>query len=259
MLQATPSSVTKHELILGLVKELRTLWRDAGASLATPDRQADLVALDQIRRRHLKIVTRAMREGGIEVATVVLARLALVEEMLEPASKRLTGEVPWDLQRPYNVVASSLVNLTQGRSMHPLRRRRWLQCPHAPIYAVLGGEVWRQTLKRFSSVDVAWDPLSQCLRFPLTQHEFRLALCLMEISLSERVAMLMYEGVTDLAGAGSTEGNLKSFVHLVNYFGQKGSGDVGIAVKTAAAAKRANAQRDAARSSMASLEKESEA
>ena len=40
MVRATPGFVRQHESLLVLVKELRELWKDAGASLATPDRQA---------------------------------------------------------------------------------------------------------------------------------------------------------------------------------------------------------------------------
>eukprot|EP00929_Paragymnodinium_shiwhaense_P023310 TRINITY_DN14625_c0_g1_i1.p1 TRINITY_DN14625_c0_g1~~TRINITY_DN14625_c0_g1_i1.p1 ORF type:complete len:1662 (+),score=393.86 TRINITY_DN14625_c0_g1_i1:98-4987(+) len=241
VLRAGPVSIVRNKPLLSLVKELRELWRHAGATIATQTRTEDLLALDKVRVRHKEVVNRAFREGGHDAAAVVLARLALVDEMLEPPEKRkLTGDVQWDLQRHYNTVASVLSALTQTDSMHERRRRRWLYCPHNTVYTILGGEVWRQTLRRFNTVETAFDALAGCASLPLSQREFRIALCLLELSMNESLSVLLYEGAAHIAG--SSQADMRSFLSLVLTYGAKGTGDTQSATKAAAALARLEAR-----------------
>eukprot|EP00928_Gymnodinium_smaydae_P005902 TRINITY_DN12046_c0_g1_i3.p1 TRINITY_DN12046_c0_g1~~TRINITY_DN12046_c0_g1_i3.p1 ORF type:complete len:1429 (-),score=147.43 TRINITY_DN12046_c0_g1_i3:274-4518(-) len=228
ILRASPAKVQEHGSLLSLVGHLRTLWRESGAVMVST-RQEDLIALEGVRLRHRALVNRALREGGHEAAAVVLARLALVDEMFDdPQERKLTGEVSWDIQRAYSIVESVLKNLTNGQPMNETRRRRWLYCPHSTTYCVLGGEIWQQALSNFSSVEVVFDSLMQCSSNPLSLREFRIACCLMEVSISERVASQMYEACCDIGDA--SEASLRMLYDLVMDYGPKGAGVQGSSI-----------------------------
>eukprot|EP00927_Polykrikos_kofoidii_P033438 TRINITY_DN28273_c0_g1_i1.p1 TRINITY_DN28273_c0_g1~~TRINITY_DN28273_c0_g1_i1.p1 ORF type:complete len:1637 (+),score=243.41 TRINITY_DN28273_c0_g1_i1:249-5159(+) len=217
-LRSSSVDVARHRALLDLVKDLRELWRDAGAVML-PVRQADLVALDGVRLRHTRLVRRAFHEGGLEAATIVLARLALVDELLLPAEeRRLTCDVPGSALALYDLVEEALKNMSYGQPPIPdARRQRWLQCPHETLLSILGGEVRRQQMPRFTAVEVPFDPFLSCIEIPIQLREFRIALILMEILVSDRVSMLIYEGAAAMVGG--RVASLKGFLNLMLRYG----------------------------------------
>lgn len=229
-LRTTPVELAQHKALMELVRALRAAWSDTGAVLAPP-RQADLEALEKVRLRHQPIVLRAFEVGGHEVATAVLARLALVDEMLQPKEERcLTGEIPWDLLRSYELVEAVLARLEDGGQAALHRRRRWLRCPHGTAQVVLAGEVWRQLERSYLSPEVPFEPLGPCLSMPLTLRELRIATCFFELDIGERLAALLLEVVADFSA--SKEATLQDLYGLVCDCGAKGAG-VGYASPTA--------------------------
>lgn len=230
-LRATPADPRQHQELLGLVRRLRGFWQDAGAVLV-PARQADLLALEKVRLKHGRLVHRAFRQGGLEQATFVLARLALVDEMLEePQDRKLTQEVPFNVQKPYQSLEAVVRNLKHVAFEHR-RRRRWLRCPHTLVHAVLAGEIRRQLLARFLTVETAFEPLSACESCPLSLRELRIGLCLMEIAGSERLASMIHEASQNA----DDDCTLRSLLELVDVYGVSGGGRQAKATAASAAA-----------------------
>mmetsp|Transcript_69556 Transcript_69556/g.123013 ORF Transcript_69556/g.123013 Transcript_69556/m.123013 type:complete len:1504 (-) Transcript_69556:56-4567(-) len=255
-LRASPPELTRHHALIDLVGKLQGVWRDAGALLTT-DRQADLVAMEKVRTRHQKLVQRAYRAGGHEVAAIVLSRLALVDEMLLPASeRRLTGEIPWAAKRPYQLCQAVVSGIRKAGEIPSRRRRRWLRCPHESLRVVLAGEVWRQLMQRYLSIDSAFESINACSDMPLTLREFRVAACFMEISLNERLAGLVYEVTSDFT-PGSHEATIYGLQRLMQKHGPRGCGTWAHIADAAAVQVRmdaeatAAAERDAAASATA--------
>jgi len=245
VLRASPAEVAQHETLLGLVRELRELWRDAGALLEA-SRRADLLALERVRVRHRKVVLNAFRKGGDEAAAVVLARLALVDEMLEdPSERRFTKSVPLMMRKPYELVEGIVARLGAGGAdapaRQPHRRRRWLRCPHCTTHVVVAGEVWCQLMHRFLYAEAAFDPLSVLGQEPLTQREFRILSVLLELQMSERTCNVVYESAVDLTreitgNAVPGQATVAGLQELVLRYGERGSGDLGIVVSAALSA-----------------------
>jgi len=168
------------------------------------------------------------------MATMVLARLVLVDEMLLPPSeRRLTSEVPFSMDRPYKLCQSVIRGLDQAGKVNPRRRRRWLRCPHANMRVVLAGEVWRQLMSRYLALDVAFEPLSGCFDLPLSLRDFRIAASFLEVNLSERVAGLVYDVCADTAGCNG-EATLYSLQKVLSRYGPRGCGHWGVAAEQAA-------------------------
>ncbi|CAE8602593.1 unnamed protein product [Polarella glacialis] len=234
-LNANPAEIARHKALVELGSKFRSAWRDAGTVLI-PSRQADLLALESVRLRHHRLVLRAFRAGGFEVAVVVLARLALVDEMMLPPSKRLiTGEVPFSQKRPYELCQAVLSCMQFSGVVTSRRRRRWLRCPHAVTQLILCGEVWTQVMGRFLNADLAFDPLKGCSDIPLNLREFRLAAGFLELQLQERPATLLYEHVADNTPGGSGEATLYALQKMIMRDGSRASGDFGYAAAAAAA------------------------
>jgi len=240
VLRASPPELRRNHALLGLVGKLQGVWRDAGALLTT-SRQADLLALEKVRTRHQKLVQRAFRAGGHEVATVVLSRLALVDEMLMPASeRRLTGEIPWAAKRPYQLCQAVVSGIGKAGEIPSLRRRRWLRCPHASIQIVLAGEVWKQLMQRYLSIDPAFEGINACSDYGLTLREFRVAACFLELSLNERLAGLVYEVTSDFT-TGSNEATIYGLQRMMQKYGPRGCGEWAQIAEAAAARVRMEA------------------
>lgn len=244
ILRASPAEVAQHEALLGLVRELRELWRDAGALLEA-SRRADLLALERVRVRHRKVVLNAFRKGGDEAAAVVLARLALVDEMLEdPSERRFTKSVPLTMRKSYELVEGIVASLGVGGAdapaRQPHRRRRWLRCPHCTTHVVVAGEVWCQLMHRFLYAEAAFDPVSALGREPLSQREFRILSVLLELQMSERTCNVVYESAVDLTqeitGDAAGQATVAGLQELVHRYGERGSGDLGIVVSAALSA-----------------------
>jgi len=232
-LRANPAKIREHEALVELVLQLQEAWRDSGA-LLTASRQADLAALERTRTRHSRLVVRAYRIGGEEMATMVLARLLLVDEMLLPASKRrLTGEMPFTMDKPYRLCQAVISGLDQAGLLNARRRRRWLRCPHANMRVVLAGEVWRQLMERYLNTETAFDPLNACIDLPLSLREFRIAAGFLEVNVPERVAGLLYEVCADMTGS-TGEATLYSLQKVLARFGARGCGQWGKAAEMAA-------------------------
>lgn len=232
-LRANPAKIREHEALVELVLQLQEAWRDSGA-LLTESRQADLVALERTRTRHSRLVVRAYRIGGEEMATMVLARLLLVDEMLlPPAKRRLTGEMPFTMDKPYRICQAVISGLEQAGRVNARRRRRWLRCPHANMRVVLAGEVWRQLMERHLNTEAAFDPLNACMDLPLSLREFRIAASFLEVNLAERVAGLLYEVCADMTGSNG-EATLYSLQKVLARFGARGCGQWGKAAELAA-------------------------
>lgn len=232
-LRANPAKIREHEALVELVLQLQEAWRDSGA-LLTESRQADLVALERTRTRHSRLVIRAYRIGGEEMATMVLARLLLVDEMLlPPAKRRLTGEMPFTMDKPYRLCQAVISGLEQAGRVNARRRRRWLRCPHANMRVVLAGEVWRQLMERHLNTEAAFDPLNACMDLPLSLREFRIAASFLEVNLAERVAGLLYEVCADMTGSNG-EATLYSLQKVLARFGARGCGQWGKAAELAA-------------------------
>eukprot|EP00930_Biecheleria_cincta_P002771 TRINITY_DN10376_c0_g2_i1.p1 TRINITY_DN10376_c0_g2~~TRINITY_DN10376_c0_g2_i1.p1 ORF type:complete len:1415 (-),score=266.01 TRINITY_DN10376_c0_g2_i1:44-4288(-) len=239
VLRANPAELGRHKAVVSLVRKLRSVWQDAGA-LLTPERQADLLALENVKMRHQQLVERGMRTGGHEVAAIVLARLALVDEMmLPPSERRLTGEVPWAFKGPYNSVQTIISSIGQSRRIPSRRRRRWLRCPHAATQLALAGEVFQQLMDRYLSTDVAFEPINACSDIPLSLREFRVAAAFLELRLNERLAGLVYEVAADNAGGTNGEATLYGLQRLILRHGRRGAGEWAIAADAAAAQARA--------------------
>jgi len=246
-LRANPSDFARHKGLVGLLRQLRSSWRDTGAVLV-PSRQADLLALERVRLRHQGLVFHAFSAGGHEVAAVVLARLALVDEMLEPPdTRRLTGEVPWEWKRPYNVVEGIIRGLRgeDGLAARQFRRRRrWLRCPHSTTRMVLAGDIWRQLFARFFSVKTGFEGLGGCFDIPLTLREFRVASCFLELTLSDHQLAMIHGSAADVTAqltgeSVSGQATLRNLQRMVNFFGPQGSGDFGVAAEAALSASKA--------------------
>lgn len=238
VLRANPAELSRHKAVVSLVRKLRSVWQDAGA-LLTPERQADLLALENVKIRHRQLVERGIRTGGHEVAAIVLARLALVDEMLLPPSeRRLTGEVPWAFKGPYNSVQTVISSIGQSGRIPSRRRRRWLRCPHAATQVALAGEVFQQLMERYLSTDVAFEPINACSDTPLSLREFRVAATFMELRLNERLASLVYEVAADNAGGMNGQATLYGLQRLIQRHGKRGVGEWAIAADAAAAQAR---------------------
>eukprot|EP00933_Yihiella_yeosuensis_P056883 TRINITY_DN5631_c1_g1_i1.p1 TRINITY_DN5631_c1_g1~~TRINITY_DN5631_c1_g1_i1.p1 ORF type:complete len:1509 (+),score=336.48 TRINITY_DN5631_c1_g1_i1:66-4592(+) len=240
-LRANPPEVNRHKVLVQLSAKLHSAWKDAGIML-TPSCQADLLALEQVRIRHKKLVLRAFRTGGHEVAALVLARLALVDEMMMPneEDRRLTGKLPWASVGPYELCQSVVSGM--GKSVDdilPRRRRRWLRCPHATTQVILAGEVWSQMMRRFLTCETAFEPFNACADLPLSFREFRTAASLMELSLHERLAIAVYEVAENSGVGGNGEATLTGLQKMVLRYGPRGcGGEFSKALDSAATAAR---------------------
>lgn len=240
VLRANPAELGRHKAVVSLVRKLRSVWQDAGA-LLTPERQADLLALEHVRIRHQQLVERGIRTGGHEVAAIVLARLALIDEMmLPPSERRLTGEVPWSFKGPYNSVQTVVSSIGKSGPIPSRRRRRWLRCPHAATQVALAGEVFQQLMERYLSTDVAFEPINACSDVPLTLREFRVATAFLELRLNERLAGLVYEVAADNAGGSNGEATLYGLQRLILRHGRRGVGDWALSADEAAFQARAD-------------------
>jgi len=236
-LRASPPELSQHTELLSLAGCLRQVWRDSGAVMVDR-RQADLLALEKVRLRHKALVSRAFKDGGEEVAVILLARLAIVDEMFElPEDRRLIGELPSELQRIFNITETLTKGLAEGESYHQLRRRRWTYCPHGTVYCVAGGAVCQQLLGTFNSVEASFDGLGDCVKHPLTIREFRLACCFLELSVTERVAVLMHEAAAEMSKG--QEATLSGLLKMALQYGFKGLGEFGAGRLAAAAAAKA--------------------
>eukprot|EP00931_Biecheleriopsis_adriatica_P016603 TRINITY_DN12185_c0_g1_i1.p1 TRINITY_DN12185_c0_g1~~TRINITY_DN12185_c0_g1_i1.p1 ORF type:complete len:1460 (-),score=285.62 TRINITY_DN12185_c0_g1_i1:209-4588(-) len=245
VLRANPAEISRHQGLVQLVGKLQANWRDAGAVLQA-SRQADLLALEKVRLRHNRLVQRAFRAGGQEVAAIVLARLALVDEMLLPASeRRVTGELPFSMKRPYELCQKFVSGIHKAGQLKSHRRRRWLRCPHANVQVVVAGEVWRQVMERYLSIDPAFEAVNACVDLPISLREFRVAACLMELNLNERLAGLVYEMLQENAG-GNGDVTLFGLQKFMSRLGPRGCGEWSLAAEAAGVQVRIKSAQSAA-------------